>query len=72
MDSGATALDNKDGDLTSQLTSFGVAAVDTTLPTVPGNPFTVHYEVSDSAHNVASPVYRRITILCRQVLRQIV
>lgn len=68
MDSGATASDNKDGNLTAQLTNFGVAAIDTTLPTVPDNPSTVYYEVADSAHNVATRVYRRITVICRQVL----
>lgn len=60
-------MDNKDGNLTAQLTSFGVAAIDTTLPTLPGIPYSVYYEVADSVHNIAAPVYRWITVVCRQV-----
>lgn len=67
VDSGATATDNRDGNLTAQLTSWGVAAIDTTLPTPPFHPYILAYGVRDSAQNQAIPVYRKVSVVCRQV-----
>lgn len=56
VDPGATATDNVDGNLTSQLSTFGVGAVDTSAPTAASAPYLITYDVSDSAGNAAVEV----------------
>jgi len=56
VDPGATAMDNVDGNITSQLSTFGVGAVDTSAPTTASAPYLITYDVSDSAGNAAVEV----------------
>ncbi len=56
VDPGATATDNVDGNITSQLSTFGVGAVDTSAPTAASGPYLITYDVSDSAGNAAVEV----------------
>jgi len=56
VDPGATATDNVDGSITSQLSTFGVGAVDTSAPTAASAPYLITYDVSDSAGNAAVEV----------------
>ena len=66
-DPGATATDNVDGNLTSQLSSFGVGAVVTTRPTAAASPFVIAYNVKDSAGNAAPTARRRVNVVCPTV-----
>ena len=66
-DPGATATDNVDGNLTSQLSSFGVGAVVTTRPTAAASPFVITYNVKDSAGNAAPTARRRVSVVCPTV-----
>ncbi|MDX8389046.1 MAG: DUF5011 domain-containing protein [Mariprofundaceae bacterium] len=66
-DSGATASDGIDGDLTASIStsivdasSNGVSSVDTSTA---GLTFTIRYDVSDSAGNLATRVTRSVTII---------
>lgn len=63
-DPGATAADNVDGNVTSQLSSFGVGAVVTTRPTAAASPFVITYNVKDSAGNAAPTARRRVNVVC--------
>ena len=55
-DEGATAVDNKDGTITSEITT--VNSVDTGCEGI----YTVTYDVTDSAGNVATQVVRTVTV----------
>ena len=55
-DPGATATDDKDGDITSKITKSG--NVDTNKP----GTYTITYNVSDSAGNKADPVTRTVVV----------
>ncbi len=55
-DPGATATDDKDGDITSKITKSG--SVDTNKP----GTYTITYSVSDSAGNKADPVTRTVIV----------
>ncbi|WP_102348273.1 immunoglobulin-like domain-containing protein [Bacillus sp. Marseille-P3661] len=56
-DAGATAIDEKDGDLTNKLSVNGIPA-DTATPGI----YTIRYNVSDTAGNQAQEVTRTLTI----------
>lgn len=56
-DAGATATDNKDGDLTSQIQAAS------TVNTNQAGEFTVTYTVSDSSGNEAEPVVRTVNVV---------
>jgi len=56
-DAGATASDNKDGDITSQI------AVTSTVNTAAIGSYTVTYNVSDAAGNAATPVVRAVNVV---------
>ena len=62
-DPGATAMDNVDGNITSQLSTFGVGAVQTTAPT--SQPFVVRYDVTDAAGNAAIEGVRYVVVACQ-------
>ncbi|KAL0024068.1 hypothetical protein WJX79_002467 [Trebouxia sp. C0005] len=65
VDPGATATDNVDGDITSELSTFGVGAVDTSAPTVASAPYLITYDVSDSAGNAAVEGLREVVVACK-------
>ena len=55
-DEGATAVDNKDGTITSEITTVNSVDVDTE------GTYTVTYDVTDAAGNVATQVVRTVTV----------
>ncbi len=55
-DAGATALDDRDGDITAAIVT--VNPVDTSIPGV----YTVTYNISDAAGNAAAEVTREVTV----------
>ncbi|KAK3282550.1 hypothetical protein CYMTET_9718, partial [Cymbomonas tetramitiformis] len=63
MEPGVDAHDDVDGDLTSRVSAFGTAAVDTSTVTPPDEPFTIRYSVSDAAGNAAAEVRRRVAVV---------
>ena len=63
-DAGALALDSTDGDVSASVSSSGLAWVTTSGPTLPQNPFTVHYSARDSSGNTAEPVHRHVHVMC--------
>lgn len=65
VDSGATATDNVDGNITSELSTFGLGAIDTTAPSNASDPFLITYDVSDSAGNAAVQGLRQVLVVCR-------
>lgn len=65
VDPGATAKDNVDGDITSELTSYGIGAVKTTAPTASASPFYITYDVSDSSGNAATQGLREVVVACK-------
>lgn len=67
IDPGAVAWDNVDGNLTSTMSVFGVAAVTTSSPTLPESPFKIYYDVQDGAGNSAVTAVRWLSVMCPQV-----
>lgn len=65
LDPGATATDNVDGNITSRLSTYGVGAVKTTLPTPASAPYIIQYDVSDSAGNAATEGVREVVVACK-------
>ena len=65
VDPGATAKDNVDGDITSDLTSYGIGAVKTTAPTASSSPYYITYDVSDSSGNAATQGLREVVVACK-------
>ncbi|NHN32225.1 S-layer homology domain-containing protein, partial [Paenibacillus agricola] len=63
-DAGATALDNIDGDLTSRIvvTISNTMNLGTTLDTAVAGAYTYHYNVSDTAGNVAEEKTRTVIV----------
>ncbi|KAK3260700.1 hypothetical protein CYMTET_30357, partial [Cymbomonas tetramitiformis] len=61
VDPGVTATDDMDGDLTAGVQSFGVGAVDTTMPSE--EPYVVTYSVDDAAGNSAACMRRRVYVV---------
>ncbi|MEK3969044.1 S-layer homology domain-containing protein [Paenibacillus sp. FSL H7-0323] len=63
-DAGATAYDDKDGDITDRITTtvssevYGVTALDTAKADI----YTFHYNVSDTAGNEAEEVTRKVVV----------
>ncbi|WP_055107662.1 immunoglobulin-like domain-containing protein [Paenibacillus ihumii] len=63
-DAGATALDDRDGDITDRIVStvtssvYGLTAIDTSIPDV----YTIHYNVSDAAGNAADEATRTVIV----------
>jgi hypothetical protein len=55
-DEGATAVDNKDGTITSQITTVNSVDIDNE------GTYTVTYDVTDAAGNVATQVVRTVTV----------
>ena len=55
-DEGATAVDNKDGTITSEITTVNSVDVDNE------GIYTVTYDVTDAAGNVATQVVRTVTV----------
>lgn len=66
-DPGAEAYDNRDRNITDQLTAWGLSSVVTSNPTESTNPYQIMYSVVDSAKNKAVPAYRRVEVNCRDV-----
>eukprot|EP00884_Botryococcus_braunii_P013490 jgi/Botrbrau1/22141/Bobra.0206s0065.1 len=66
VDRGAVAWDNVDGNLTLQISAFGLAAIVTSRPTLPGSPFKVYYNVRDSSGNSAITAMRWLSVVCQQ------
>ena len=52
QDEGADSFDNKDGDLSHAVSTFGASAVSTRFPTSPSRPFLVLYNVQDAAGTI--------------------
>jgi hypothetical protein len=65
-DPGASAVDAVDGDLSTSIQSFGVGAVDASVPTAPGKDFgfVVEYYVEDKSGNAAPLARRLIKVVC--------
>ena len=63
VDSGATADDAVDGNLTASVSQYGVKAVSTAAPTGPSSPFVIQYRVADAAGN-ESRATRRVHVDC--------
>ena len=61
VDAGATATDDKDGNISASIAKSGVGLVNTSA--VVGTKFTIDYNVSDAAGNAATKVTRTITII---------
>ncbi|PRW20834.1 hypothetical protein C2E21_8605 [Chlorella sorokiniana] len=59
-----TVWDAVDGNLTAGASSFGAAAVDTSAPTWPGQPYVITYQAADAAGNQATPKQRRVAVVC--------
>lgn len=59
-----TVWDSVDGNLTAGASSFGAAAVDTSAPTWPNQPFVIAYQAADAAGNAAAPKQRRVAVVC--------
>lgn len=55
--------DTADGNLTAAST-FGAAAVDTSAPTPPTQPYTITYQATDAAGNMAAAKQRRVAVVC--------
>lgn len=60
-DSGATASDEKDGDITSDIQSSGIELVDTSKV----GTYTISYNVSDASGNEANAVIRTVQVIER-------
>ena len=58
-------MDNVDGNLTNQLSTYGVGAVRTTAPTPSGAPYIIKYDVMDSAGNAAAEGMRQVVVACQ-------
>ncbi len=56
--------DAVDGNLTAGASSFGTAALDTSFPTWPGQPYLISYQAADAAGNQAAPKQRRVAVVC--------
>ena len=65
VDPGATATDNVDGNITSELSTFGLGAIDTSAPNNASDPFLITYDVSDTAGNAAVQGLRQVLVVCR-------
>lgn len=65
VDPGAVAIDNIDGNLTNQLSTYGVGAVRTTAPTPTGAPYIIKYDVLDSSGNAAAEGLRDVVVACK-------
>ena len=63
-DAGAVALDSRDGDVSDSVSASGLAWVTTSVPTLPQNPFVIHYSAQDSSGNTAEPVLRYVHVTC--------
>ncbi|WP_110932333.1 S-layer homology domain-containing protein [Paenibacillus bouchesdurhonensis] len=63
-DAGATAMDDRDGDITDRIVTtvtgsvYGLTAIDTSIPDV----YTIRYNVSDDAGNAANEVTRTVIV----------
>lgn len=66
-DPGAVAWDNVDGNLTSKVSVYGVAAAVTSRPTPSDSPFKIYYDVQDNAGNPAITAMRWLSVICQQV-----
>ena len=60
-DAGATASDNKDGDITSNIQMTGSDLLDTSSE----GTYTISYDVSDAAGNAANTVNRTVEVIAR-------
>lgn len=56
--------DDVDGNLTAGTSSFGAAAVDTSAPTPPTQPYLITYSAADAAGNLAVFKQRRVAAVC--------
>ncbi|MBI1318123.1 MAG: DUF5011 domain-containing protein [Candidatus Hydrogenedens sp.] len=65
-DPGATATDNVDGNLTSQITVSG------SVNTGVAGTYTLTYRVSDAAGNAATPVTRTVTVLAGDTVKPVI
>ncbi|KAK3243640.1 hypothetical protein CYMTET_46717 [Cymbomonas tetramitiformis] len=62
-DEGASAWDSMEGRVTHRISSFGVAAIDTSMVTEPEQPWVVRYDVDDSVGNLAAHAERRVIVV---------
>ena len=65
-DPGATAQDNEDGDITAQIVVTG------SVNTAVLGTYTLYYDVTDSAGNVAQQISRTVSVVAAPVVRTIV
>ncbi|KAK3275279.1 hypothetical protein CYMTET_16578 [Cymbomonas tetramitiformis] len=64
IEPGFSASDNVDGDVTTQVTTYGThALVDTSVATPEDDPYVIEYDVKDAAGNRAGVVRRRIYVI---------
>jgi hypothetical protein len=64
QDAGAAAVDDRDGDLTSMVSAYGLKAINTLEPTPPLEPHLIRYNVLDSSGNAAMTKTRRVFVVC--------
>jgi hypothetical protein len=65
VDAGAVAFDDVDGNLTTSIQTFGVGAVDTSVPTSSaGVGYVVEYYVEDRSKNAAPIARRLVKVVC--------
>lgn len=64
------ALDAADGNITARATRFGAAAVSTSAPMLPTNPYVITYDVVDAAGNRAATKRRWVLVNCTNVRRR--
>jgi len=65
IDSGATAEDEQDGDLSTVIEVYGIENIDTSTV----GDYMLRYEVSDADENSALPVYRFVRVSGEEVVR---
>jgi len=63
VDPGATAADDRDGDVTENIAAFGSAAVNVGVVTPETNPYLITYDVQDAAGNAARTQRRRVYVV---------
>jgi hypothetical protein len=63
VDPGASAVDARDGDLTSTIAAFGSAAVKIDVVTPETAPYLITYDVQDAAGNAAATLRRRVYVV---------
>jgi hypothetical protein len=60
-------VDDRDGNITSRLSAFGVGAVITSRPTQSASPYVISYDVKDLTGNSAPTAQRWVYVDCPKV-----